>query len=158
MPLTAAILLGTIAQVDGNNLTVIGAGWTVRDPEPGGGAAVGVMVYVPRELEGTEINARLELLYDSSGEPVLVEFPDMDEGERPLVVDGSVEATGRRDIKTPLAAPLAVNLPPFRLPPGEEFRWQLFLNDETRDDWSVRFRTTPPPGGLVDQPEQPQQR
>jgi hypothetical protein len=156
MPLSAAILLAGFAQAEGDALNVIGGGWTVRDPEPVGSTAIGVLLYVPREHEGKEIETRLELLYDDTGEAVLVAFPDVDDNERALVVEGSVTATGRKDVKTPLTIVLAVNLPPFRLPPGKEFRWQLFLDDETRDEWAVYFRTTPPPGGSQSQQPPPQ--
>lgn len=141
--------LANFAQVEGGALTAVGAGWTVRDPEAGKGSAVAIVLSVPRGLMGKPIDVRLELL-DHSGESFKVVPLDEDEKElgEPgnLQIEGEFVADGLDDpsVTIPLTLPLAASLPPFRLPPGQEFHWQLYLNDETRPEWALWFRTTPP--------------
>lgn len=152
MPFPVAMMLAAFAQVQDGGLTVVGAGWTVRDPEPAGTAAIGVMIAVPRELAGKAIETRLEL-HDAAGERVQVTplSEDREEVGDPgeIQVEGEIVAEGLDDpaITIPLMVPLAVTLPPFRLPAGREFRWQLFLDGETRPEWALPFRTTPPEPG-----------
>lgn len=149
MLISVALMLASVAQVQEGRLIVIGGGWSVRDPEPAGGAAIGVMLYLPRTMLGKTISTRLAL-EGIEGEEVPV-VPLGEDGEplgepAGLEVHGDFEVTGLEDpsLTTPLVMPLAVTLPLFDLPPGREFRWQLYLDEETRPEWAVGFRTTPP--------------
>jgi hypothetical protein len=159
MPISVAMMLGSFAHIQGGTLAIMGAGWTVRDPDPIGSAAIGLVITVPREYSGKEINFRLDLL-DDAGKRMLVTILPDDQGdageataadqamEEPseIFVEGPVATVGLDDpsITIPLTITLAVNLPRFRLPPSKEFRWQLYLDGETQPDWALPFRTTPP--------------
>jgi hypothetical protein len=139
MPVEAHMMLGTAAWLEGNSLTLIGAGWTVRPPDPFP-MAVAVVLYFPRDQQGVH-TTRLELLY-ASGEPVLFDTPD---GPQPLVYDNELDITGLDDpnLTTPLDSGFVVNLPPHPLPRGREYVWRLSV-DGGRKHWTVPFRTTPP--------------
>lgn len=142
MPISVAMMLARFASTEGDGLSLVGGGWIVRDPEPAGTAAIGINIYVPRSEAGIERQVRLELL-DDSGKRVSVA---RDGGHEELVVETTILPDGLRDrsIKTPLVTHLAVSLPPFPLEPGRDFQWRLYLDDETRGDWMLPFRTTPP--------------
>jgi hypothetical protein len=150
MSFSVSMMLANFAQAQkGQGLMIVGAGWVVRDPVPSGSAAIAAIILAPREYLDRPIAARLEL-YDADGHQAEV-TPLTEDGEdaggpRPIQIEGNVTAGGLDDpnITIPLSIPLAVNLPPFRLPPGQEFRWQLFLDGETHPDWVLPFRTTPP--------------
>jgi hypothetical protein len=108
------------------------------------------MLYVPREMLGKTISSRLALEEAVSGEEVAV-APLNEEGEpmgdpAEIEIRGDITLGGLNDpaLTTPLVVPLAATLPPFRLPPEQEFRWQLYLDGETRPEWALAFRTTPP--------------
>jgi hypothetical protein len=150
MTISVAMILASVAQVQEGRLVVVGGGWSVRDPEPEGAAGIGVVLYVPREMLGKTISTRLVLEDAASGEEIAV-VPLKEDGEPMgdpggIEIHGDIEAVGLNDptLTTPLVVPLTVTLPPFRLPPGQEFRWQLYLDGETRPEWALAFRTTPP--------------
>jgi hypothetical protein len=134
------MLLGQAAWLDGNQLNVIGAGWSVRPPEaiPMG---VGVVIYFPRDQSGTH-SARLELLY-ANGEAVLFEGP---EGATPLVYETQLNVQGLNDpsLQTPLDTGFVLNLAPHPLARGREYVWRLQIDGRSRPGWTLPFRTTPP--------------
>lgn len=150
MTISVAMILASVAQVEEGRLIVVGGGWSVRDPDPGGSAAIGLMLYVPREMLGKTISTRLTLEDAVSGDEVTV-VPLTAEGEpmgdpAGIQIQGNIVPAGLDDaeLTTPLVVPLAATLPPFHLPPGQAFRWQLYLDEETRPEWALAFRTTPP--------------
>lgn len=150
MSFIVAMVLGGVAQVQEEGLLVVNGGWTVREPEPEGVAAIGLLIAVPRERGGKELDVRLSLLDHATGDefPVIpIDEDGIEMGEPAAIrIEGSVLVEGLKDprVTIPLMAKLAVTLPPFRLPPGREFRWQLYLDGETRPEWATHFRTTPP--------------
>jgi hypothetical protein len=138
--LQADLMLGEFVRVSEGSLTIVGAGWVVREPEPTGPAGIGIVVTVPRDQPGPH-HLRLELL-DAQGKTVEVAPGD------PLVAEQEFTVSGLEDptLTVPLTSCFAINVAPFPLPEASEFRWQLHLNGETREDWSLRFRTSPPLG------------
>ena len=62
-----------------------------------------------------------------------------------MIVEVEFEAGGLEgaNLTTPLTVPLGVNLPPFALARGSEYRWRAYVDGETRDSWTLPFRTTP---------------
>lgn len=136
-----AMMLADSAEIVDNRLVVIGAGWMVRDPESGGPSALGITIAVPRKELGTH-KLRLELR-DGSGALVSVDPP---EGPGPMRFESNFEVTGLADpnLNLPVLKAAAIRFPPFALQPATEYRWQLHLDDQTREEWAVWFRTTPP--------------
>jgi len=138
-------MLAQFATVSEGMVNTLGAGWMVRPPEPAGPAAVVVMVSVPRDQEGDHV-VRVELL-DAQGQRVHLGPPYTEIGEQQeLSFEAQVSAQGRPgvDPELPLLAPFAFTIGPFPLPAGQSFRWQVFVDGETREGWSVGFRTSPP--------------
>lgn len=131
------MMLAQAATINGGMLSLLGAGWLVRAPEPAGPASVAVMLSVPRDQEGHhDIAVRL---LDSDGDQVTVDGNEIAiEGE--LVVKGLVGVAP----ELPLLAPFVATVGPFPLEPGRAYRWQVYVDGATQDRWSVGFRTTPP--------------
>jgi hypothetical protein len=136
------MLASAVASQNGA-LVIFGAGWMVRPPnaQAAGPSAVACVVRVPRDQAG-EHQLRLELL-DSDDEIVVINPPD---GPGPMIFEAQFPTGGldRPDITVPVTAPVAFNLPPFPLARGSQFRWRAFVDGETRESWSLPFRTTPP--------------
>jgi hypothetical protein len=134
------MMLGTVVALDEAGLTVMGAGWMVRPPGSiAGPSAIGCIVRIPRDQPGMH-QIRVELL-DSDGDIVVVNPPD---GPGPLVFEVEFQAGGLAGLTIPFTAPIGFQLPPFPLPRGSEYRWRAFVDGETRESWTLPFRTTPP--------------
>ncbi len=137
------MMLARMAGLQNGTLMVLGAGWIVRPPaaQAAGPAAIAVVVRVSRDQLGQH-QLRLELL-DSEDQIVVIDPP---EGPGPMIVEVEFEAGGLEgaNLTTPLTVPLGVNLPPFPLARGSEYRWRAYVDGETRDSWTLPFRTTPP--------------
>jgi hypothetical protein len=142
MPVSAALILAQVAQIVEGQLLIAGGGWTVRAPEPESPIAVAGVLTVPRDQIGHEYHARIELL-DPTGERVLVE---RGEGASPIVVEWEFSVSGltNANLTSPISAPFALNFGAFPLPPGREYLWRFHIDGETRDEWTLAFRTTPP--------------
>ena len=147
MPIQAHMTLGLAVglQDDGAGTlmpALVGIGWTVREPTPEP-MAVSAIIYVPRNEAGPH-NWRLELTY-VGGEPVTLDaaVPGVPEN---FVYESTEDMVGLDDpaLTTPLTMGFAVGLPPFPLPEGREYLWRLTVDGETRDEWVLPFRTTPP--------------
>jgi hypothetical protein len=146
MPIEADMMLAQVAGVQNGLLTVIGAGWVVRGPtaQAGGPAALALTIRVPRDQIGVQHQLRLELL-DSDDEIVVIPPPD---GPGPMIIESEFGAQGVEspDVTIPITVAMGVNLPPFPLARGSEYRWRAYIDGETRDSWTLPFRTTPPKG------------
>lgn len=138
------MVLAQVAGVQNGLLMVIGGGWVVRPPgaQAAGQAAIAFVVRVPRDEVGSRHELRLELL-DCEGEIVVIEPP---EGPGPMIFETDFEAAGLDDptLATPLVVNLGINLPPFPLARGSEYRWRAYVDGQTRESWTLPFRTTPP--------------
>ena len=133
-------MLAETAAATGGMVSMLGAGWMIRPPEASGPCALVVMLSVPREQAGPH-QLRLELL-DGAGN--LAVLPD-GEGTQ-LVIEQEIAIFGQDgvDPDLPLLLPFSAMVGPFPLEPGSSYRWQLSVDGEARDGWSVAFRTTPP--------------
>jgi hypothetical protein len=133
-------LTGGLA-VDGQ-VILMGAGWTVRPPEPQP-MAVYVLIYLPREEAGRH-RWRLDLTY-ANGNPIRLSerVPGVPAN---LVWEGEGDVTGLDNpaLTTPLTFGTLIALPPISLPRGREYVWRLTVDGESRDEWALPFRTTPP--------------
>jgi hypothetical protein len=105
--------------------------------------AVYVLVYVPREEAGHH-RWRLSLTY-ADGSPIRLSEKGLGVPAN-LVWEGDADVTGLDDpaLTTPLTFGGLVVLPPIRLPRKREYVWRLTVDDETRDEWALPFRTSPP--------------
>jgi len=138
MPIDADMILCEAATTAGNALSLIGGAWMVRPGPQMGLSAIAIVLRVPRRQAGRH-DVRLELL-DYDGNVVEVEPPN---GPGPIVLEESVAIEGRTDstLRTPLVAAMAVSIPPFPLPEGQEFQWRLSVDGRTKRHWTIPFRT-----------------
>lgn len=134
--------LSDFAQVQGEKMTSVGAGVTVRDPEPQSMYLAGI-VRLPRRVVNTHLALRIELqsLPDEQSLPI-----QSIDGSSAEALIGTLEPTGLSgsDLETPFELALAIAIPPFPLEPSRAYQWQAYLEGETQPGWNVRFRTTPP--------------
>jgi hypothetical protein len=123
-------------------IVLAGVGWTVRPPEPQP-AAVHALILVPREQAGRHY-WRVELTY-SNGEPVRLARP-IPGIPTDFVFENEADVRGLDDpsLTTPLTTGPLISLPPFPLRRGSEYLWRLTVDGETRDAWTLPFRTSPP--------------
>jgi hypothetical protein len=146
MPIQAQMMLGLVGGIqdaaDERVGLMIGLGWTVRDPSAAP-MAVSVIVYVPRTEMGHH-TWRLQMTY-ADGEPF--SLSEQVEGvPDDLTYEGDAEVIGLDDpsLTTALTMGVLIGLPPFPLPEGREYLWRLTVDGETRDEWVLPFRTSPP--------------
>lgn len=135
------LLCDHVAAAEGK-LYINGAGWTLTGPKPAP-SAIALLMAIPWDLANTPIRFTLRLL-QADGQPVTQHGPA---GETAVEVGGQVEV-GRPPGTTPgtsLPAPLAINIPPLVLPPGERFSWELTVNGESREGWHLAFSTREQP-------------
>ncbi len=149
------MMLADSAQAVGGKLYILGGGWNLTGPAPTPSAIV-MYVQIPWEQTNVRHPWKLELL-DEDGQPVLVSTPI---GEKPLVLEGQLEAGRPPGVRhgSHIGLPVALNLGPLPLQPGKRYVWQLWINNETDENWRLPFdtRTMPPtamPGsGMMLQP------
>lgn len=138
----ATLILADHTQVADQKLFVSGGGWTwINAGHVSFG--VGLLVEVPWDRLNEKHQLRLELV-DADGNPVIAAGP---EGELPVIVEGEFEggrAPGHTP-GTPLTMPAAFNFHGVPLQPEQRYRWQLAINGESREDWSLAFSTRPAP-------------
>lgn len=136
-------MLGQVAFFQNGVLTLAGLGLTVRrpDPEP---MAIYALIYVPRDQQGRH-DWRLEMTY-ADGKPFRLKAPVEGMAQQDFVFENGDDVHGldTPGLTTPLTTGPLITLPPFPLPRGREFLWRLWVDGETRDHWTARFRTTPP--------------
>jgi hypothetical protein len=134
----ATLLLCDYAQVADNKLMVIGGGWdSCPTPTPPHGVAV--LLAVPWLQTNLTHAYRLELL-DEDSRPVLQPGPS---GEV------AIEASGAFEVGRPpgvphgiaLSVPIAVNVGPLMLEQARGYLWRLTVDEQSHEDWAVRFRT-----------------
>lgn len=145
MPVKAIVILAILVGRDESTglPALLGPGWTVRSPDPEP-MALQALIYIPRERRGSTVSWRLQLLY-ADGEPVSLVAP-VPGVPSDFAFEGNETVAGLDDssLTTPLTLGPIISLPPFRLPKGREYFWRLWVDAETRDEWTAPFRTTPP--------------
>lgn len=126
------------AAADGK-LYINGGGWTITGPDPSP-SAIALLIDVPWDQTNRRHDLRLELV-DADGQPVMVATPEGD--QKPAQLLGAFEIGRPPGVTpgTPLAMPLALNIGPIPLPPGQRLRWNLYIDDLTREDWALSFTT-----------------
>ncbi|HZI90633.1 MAG TPA: hypothetical protein VFD31_03275 [Thermoleophilaceae bacterium] len=137
------LLLADFAQVADGKLTVVGGGWNITGPQPSP-SALAVIFEVPWDQTNRRHQFKLELM-DADGGKVMAESPDS--GPVPVCIEGEFEVGRPPGIKpgSSMNFPLALNLPPQPIRPGQQYEWRLAVNGETDDDWRLGFRARPFP-------------
>lgn len=132
------LLLADAAQVVDNKLYILGGGWSITGPDPTP-FAIAMKIEVPWTEANKKHRWELRLL-GADGEQIRLEgLPD----QAPIEISGDFEV-GRPPGITPgvaLEVALAINSTPLPLPPGQRFVWQLWIDGETQDDWTLSFAT-----------------
>jgi hypothetical protein len=135
------MLLADAAQVAEGKLNILGGGWDVCGPGPTP-MAIAVKLEVPPSQARRKHTWSVVLLGEN-GEPVLLAA----DGEKSTVaIYGEIQR-----ILSPKSAPpegpvslrFAINIAPLPLEPGSRYAWQLSIDNKTRKDWQVSFRTRP---------------
>lgn len=138
MPIEANLLIAQSVQDTGVGISALGIGWQVRPPEPIPWA-VFVVFRATRDLVGTTHAAAVALEYEG-GKAVSEELSRLLDFEIEFEPEGLTNA----DLASPVVRGFGTNLLPIPLEPGAEFRFRLWVDEETRDHWVAPFRTTPP--------------
>ena len=135
------MLLCDAAQVADGKLYVLGGGWSLIGPDPMPSA-----IALKIDVDWTEVDKphHWELfLVDEDGNPVIAEGL---EGPQAIEVRGDFEVN--RPVAVPPGSPvdvaLALNFGPLPLAPSSRYRWNLVIDGESNDDWSLSFSTRPP--------------
>ncbi|MHB8671540.1 MAG: DUF6941 family protein [Acidimicrobiales bacterium] len=130
------LLLADAAQVVDNKLYILGGGWSVTGPNPVP-SALALKLEIPWDQANQRHHWELALL-DTDAQPVFVQGPD---GEQALVVSGEFEVGRPAGMApgTPIDLALAVNLGPLPLPGGRRFVWELSVDGQSHEDWTVGF-------------------
>lgn len=129
------MLLADSAQAVEGKLYILGGGWSEIGPEPSP-SAIAAHIQVPWDRTNVNHHFRFELL-DSDGRTVALG----DTADDVVVIDGDFEVGRPPGMKpgTPIDFPLAINVGPVPLPPGQRFEWRLTIDGEGRDDWRLPF-------------------
>jgi hypothetical protein len=136
------MLLCDAAQVADGKLFVLGGGWSITGPEPAP-SAIAVKVEIPWSSAETDHHWEL-FLEDADGRPVTV---DTENGDQPIEIRGDFQVGRPIGVPegSPIDLPLAFNLGPLPLSPGERYTWRFILDGETEEGWSLAFSTRPFP-------------
>jgi hypothetical protein len=141
------LLCDHVAVAEGK-LYINGGGWVMTGPAP---SPLGIAVFmeVPWHLTNRRIDFRLRLLHED-GDPVTQ--PAGAGGSAPVEVGAELEVGRPPGVPegTALPVPIPINLPPLSLTPGQGFYWEAEINDETREDWRLSFRTRELPPAPTD--------
>lgn len=137
MPIEADILLAQSAQEGDGGVSALGMGWQIRPPEPIPWALVLVM-RASRDLIGVEHQLHVGLEMENG-----TQLPGGSLGAL-IQLDWSYVPEGLTDagLLSPVVHGLGFNLLPVPLEPSREFRFRLWVDQETRDHWTAPFRTT----------------
>jgi hypothetical protein len=141
----ATLLLADHAVVAEGKLYISGGGWSVTSP--GAPSAIAVKLDVPWDRTNQRLQLTLRLV-GQDGEPVIVPGPDSPQ---------PVEITAQAEVGRPAGLahgadidfPLAFQIGPLPLHPGQRYQWVLDIDGETRDDWRLAFSTRPTSAGPV---------
>jgi len=131
------MLLADHAVVADGKLYVNGGGWSVTSP--GAPSAIAIKLDVPWDRTNQPLHLRLRLV-GQDGEPILLPGA---EGPQ------SVEIVGEAEVGRPQGLahgadvdfPLAFQIGPLPLQPGQRYEWVLDIDGETQPDWHLTFST-----------------
>jgi hypothetical protein len=128
------------AQVAGGKLFISGGGWSATDT-PTAATAIALIISVPWDRTNSKIQFALTLI-DQDGRPVSQMGPL---GMAPVRVEGQFEVGRPAGIKpgTAIDVPLAFNVQSMVLDPDARYTWELTLDGEQDDSWTLSFATRP---------------
>jgi len=134
------LLCDHVALAEGK-LYINGGGWSTTGPAPSP-SGIAVFLEVPWVEANRKIEFKLKLLHED-GEP----FTQL----TPVGAMMPVEITATLEVGRPpgvpegtaLPVPLPINLPPLPLAPGQGFYWQAEINQQSKEEWRLSFRTRP---------------
>lgn len=137
----ATLLLADHAVVAEGKLYINGGGWSVTTG--GAPSAIAVKLDVPWDRTNHRLQLRLRLV-GQDGEPVVVPGP---EGPQPVVIAAEAEVGRPPGLAhgADIDFPLAFQIGPLPLEPGQRYQWVLDIDGETREDWRLTFSTRPAP-------------
>lgn len=138
MDMKATMILADYVQASEGKLNVIGGGWTLINPGLQS-FGVGLLVDVPWDRLNEKHQFRLELV-DADGQSVIGSGP---EGDQPVLIEGEFVGGRAPDHTpgTPLTMPAPFNFNGVPLDPAQRYRWQLSIDGESREDWTLAFST-----------------
>ena len=136
------MLLCDHAAVADGKLYINGGGWAGIGPDPAP-SAIALLIEVPWDRADSVIDFKLTLRHED-GQLVSQLGPA---GPQGIEVGGQIEVGRPLDIPegSPLPVPLAINLAPFQLEPGNGYYWEAEVSGEVREDWRLSFRVWAPP-------------
>jgi hypothetical protein len=139
----ATLLLADHAVVADGKLYINGGGWSVTSP--GAPSAIAVKLDVPWDRTNQRLQLRLRLV-GQDGEQVIVPGP---EGAQPVEIAAEAEVGRPAGLAhgADIDFPLAFQIGPLPLLPGQRYQWVLDIDGETRDDWRLAFSTRPAADG-----------
>jgi len=132
------MMLADAAQAVDGKLYILGGGWSVTGPGPMP-SAIAMKLEVPWS-ETNKMHKWELTLVNADGRPVLV---GSEEGENAIQISGEFEVGRPAGLTpgTPIDLPLAINLGPLVLEPGQRYTWRLTIDDEADENWQVGFMT-----------------
>ena len=134
------MMLCDAAQVADGKLYILGGGWSVTGPDPAP-SAIAIKIEVDWNEADAEHHWEL-FVVDADGKEVGVETPD---GTLMIEIRGDFQV-GRPDAVpagSPIDLPLAINLGPLPLEPGNRYTWRLTIDGRTDEAWTLGFTTRP---------------
>ena len=134
----ATLLLADHAVVADGKLYINGGGWSVTGPTPTP-SAIAVKLDVPWDRANQKLQLRLRLI-GQDGEPVTVPGPD---GPAAIEINGDAEIGRPAGLVhgADIDFPLAFQIGPLPLEPGQRYQWVLDIDGETQQDWHLTFST-----------------
>jgi hypothetical protein len=145
MPFEADILTAQSTFAYGSSTSALAIGWQVRPPHPLPWSLL-IILRASRDLIGTKHRFQVGLeredgsvvdLDDEAGTAMSTEV-----AEEAAEISQEFEISGREDLRSPVVLSYGFNLLPVPLPPEREYRFRLWIDDETRDHWTAHFRTS----------------
>lgn len=134
------LLCDHVAVAEGK-LYISGGGWSLTGPAPAP-SGIAILVGVPWDQANHGHHLRLALEREDGepatqpnelGQPQAIQFEaDFEVGRPPGITRGAA-----------LDLPLALNLPPLGLEPGQRYRWVLEVDGERNIDWVLPFSVRP---------------
>lgn len=130
-------MLADAAQAVEGKLYILGGGWSITGPQPTA-MAIALKLEVPWDQANRRHRWQIELL---DGDGLLVQLSVMPNGGhlQTVHIQGELEVGRPAGLPpgTALDVPMAINIGPLPLPPGQRFVWKLTIDEETREDWQV---------------------
>jgi Family of unknown function (DUF6941) len=132
------MMLADAAQAVAGKLYVLGGGWSIVGPEPMP-MAIALKIDVPWDSANRRHTLRL-VLVDDDDQPVVVPTPT---GERAVELSADFEVGRPPGTKpgTDLDVVFGVNILPMPLKTDSRYVWRCHIDDQTREEWQVRFTT-----------------